>query len=148
MLLYWHWIVFGLILIGVEIFLPSFMALWFGVGAIITGLVLWLIPEMSLAWQLCIWGLTSAVFTVSWFRFVKPKMTDRTKAGMGLETLLGETGMVVKVPVGDQRGQVRFSRPLLGNEEWDILCAEPLEMGDRVAVVELSGNALVVQKRS
>ena len=30
-LLYWHWLVFGMILIIAEIFIPSFTIFWFGV---------------------------------------------------------------------------------------------------------------------
>ena len=37
---YWYWLVFGMALMAVEIFLPSFTALWFGSGAIVVGLLL------------------------------------------------------------------------------------------------------------
>jgi len=34
-ILYWYWLVFGMLLIIAEIFIPSFTVLWFGLGAII-----------------------------------------------------------------------------------------------------------------
>jgi len=37
--------------------------------------------------------------------------------------------------------------PLLGNEEWEFLSNDELAIGDRVMVVEVSGNALVVTKK-
>ena len=46
-LLYWYWLVFGMLLIMAEIFIPSFTVFWFGLGAIIVALVLWLMPDMA-----------------------------------------------------------------------------------------------------
>jgi membrane protein implicated in regulation of membrane protease activity len=34
-LLYWHWLVIGMILVVGEIFIPSFTILWFGLGALV-----------------------------------------------------------------------------------------------------------------
>ena len=34
-LLYWYWLVFGMILIIAELFIPSFTIFWFGLGAIL-----------------------------------------------------------------------------------------------------------------
>ena len=33
-MLYWHWLVFGILLVIAEIFIPSFTIMWFGLGAI------------------------------------------------------------------------------------------------------------------
>ena len=39
-LLYWHWLVLGMLLVAGEIFIPSFNILWFGLGALLVGLLL------------------------------------------------------------------------------------------------------------
>ena len=51
---YWYWLVFGMLLIIAEIFIPSFTVFWFGLGAIIVALFLWLLPDMAVSWQLFI----------------------------------------------------------------------------------------------
>ena len=38
-ILYWHWIVFGILLAGAEIFAPSFFLLWLGVSGVLVGLI-------------------------------------------------------------------------------------------------------------
>lgn len=146
-ILYWHWIVLGILLIGLEIVLPTFMTLWFGIGAIFIGVVLFLFPDLPLAWQLLIWLLDSSALVFLWFKYIQPQMKDRTKAGMGRESLIGETGIVIRVPQDGRRGMLRFPTPILGDDEWEIYCESPLEEGDRVIVIELSGNALVVNKK-
>ncbi|WKE65395.1 NfeD family protein [Gallaecimonas kandeliae] len=144
---YWHWLVFGMLLIIAELFVPSFTIFWFGLGALVVALLLGLSLPLSLAWQLLIWAVASTVFTLLWFRLIKPYMQDKTRAGVAGEAIKGEVGQVIKVPTDDQRGMVRFTTPLLGDDEWHFICQEPVALGDRVAVLDMSGNTLIVEKR-
>ena len=145
-LLYWHWLVFGVALIVLEIFLPSFVVLWFGIAGVIVGVVLWTAPTLPLAAQLLIWLIASIAMAVVWFRYFKPRMTDKTRAGVARDALLGRSGQVIKVPVDGRRGMARFSVPVLGSDEWEIICDEPLVLGDRIFIREFSGNTLIVSK--
>lgn len=143
---YWHWLVFGLVLVGLEIFVPSFTILWFGLGALIVGLLLFLFSGMPLVWQLFIWAVASTAFTWAWFRYFRGLAPDRTKAGLSREAIVGETAQVILAPFGERRGRLRFATPKLGAEEWEFLCEQPVEVGDRVAVTDVSGNTLIVSK--
>lgn len=143
-LLYWHWLVLGMILIMSEIFIPSFTIVWFGLAALAVGGLLGLVPDVSLTMQLLLWAIFSALLTTFWFLVMKPRMLDRTRAGMSREALMGETGQVIRTPEGDRRGVVRFSKPLLGDDEWSFICDEPVQLGDRVQIRDVSGNTLVV----
>ena len=145
-LLYWHWIVFGIGLMLLEIFLGSFFILWFGAAAIVVGLLMVPLPAMSVIAQVLIWAISSTAFAFAWFKLIKPLNTDKTKAGLSKEALLGEIGQVLRVPNGEQRGKVRFPAPVLGSDEWLIISQEELDVGDRVSVIDLSGNALIVKK--
>lgn len=145
-LLYWHWIVFGIALMLTEIFLGSFFIFWFGAAAVVIGLLLIPFPAISVVAQIIMWAVSSTVFAFAWFKLLKPLNVDRTKAGLSREALLGEIGQVLRVPNGEKRGKVRFPVPLLGSEEWLILSQDALNIGDRVSVVDLSGNSLIVEK--
>ena len=48
-LLYWYWLVFGMVLIMAEIFIPSFTIFWFGLAAILVAGVLLLWPELAIS---------------------------------------------------------------------------------------------------
>jgi membrane protein implicated in regulation of membrane protease activity len=74
-------------------------------------------------------------------------MSDRTKAGISREAVLGEAGHVIKVPEEGSRGIVRFATPLLGSDEWPFICEQEVSMGDRVFIKDISGNTLIVEKR-
>ena len=143
---YWHWIVFGIALMLSEIFIGLFFIIWFGAAAIVVGLLLLPLPNMSGTAQLILWAISSASFALAWFKLIKPLNIDKTKAGLSKEALLGEVGQVLQVPSGDKRGKVRFPAPVLGSDEWLIISHEAVSIGDRVSVVDLSGNALIVKK--
>ncbi len=146
-IVYWHWVVFGIFLILMEIVLPSFVALWFGVAAVIVGGVLFLAPDITISTQVMLWTILSILTTWLWFRYLKPLSIDRTKAGLSREAIIGEVGQVLSAPNGERKGILRFPAPILGSDEWQFICLEEvLSSGDRVRVIDLSGNALVVTK--
>lgn len=142
----WHWIVFGFALVISEIFLATFFILWFGAAAIVVGGVFYLKPGISLTEQVLLWTVLSSVLAWGWFRYLKPLSVDRTKAGLSKEAITGEVGQVVVVPTGDKRGKLRFPAPVLGDDEWVIISQDELALGDRVSVVDVSGNSLIVKK--
>lgn len=146
-LMYWHWLVFGMILVAGEIFIPSFTILWFGLGALVVGLLM-LVLELNFPAQILIWTLASVASTILWFKYFKPKMIDRTSAGISRDAVIGESGQVIKVPAEHSRGQVRFTTPVLGDDEWDFICDSEVALGDRVHIKEISGNTLIVVKLS
>ena len=146
-LLYWHWLVFGMLLVAGEIFIPSFTILWFGLGALVVGLLM-LVLELNFPAQILIWTVSSMLCTVLWFKYFKPRMIDKTNAGISRDAAIGEAGQVIKVPTEHSRGQMRFTTPVLGNDEWDFICDSEVALGDRVHIKEISGNTLIVVKLS
>ncbi|MEJ2454759.1 MAG: NfeD family protein [Candidatus Thiodiazotropha sp.] len=143
---YWHWIVFGVLLVLSEIALTTFFILWFGVAAIIVGGILFFAPSLALSWQIFIWTLLSTLLAVAWFKYLKPLSIDRTKAGLSREAIVGEIGQVISVPGEERRGRMRFPAPILGTDEWQIISSDSLAIGDRVRVKDVSGNSLLVEK--
>lgn len=146
-MLWWYWLIFGMILILAEMLVPSFTLFWFGLAAFLVSLLLFFVPGASLSLQIILWALGSIGFTVLWFKFFKPTMTDRTKAGISREAVTGETGIVTRAPRNEIRGIVRFTIPLLGADEWEFICHEDCAVGDRVEITDVSGNTLIVRPR-
>jgi len=146
MIEYWHWIILGIALCTIEIFIASFTVLWFGLGAIVVAIALALWPTLPVAAQLALWAIATSVLALAWFRYFKPRMNDRTKAGISREAAVGQIGMVVQSATEHARGVVRFTVPLLGDSEWPYICETPLREGERCRVVDVFGNALLVEK--
>ena len=140
----WHWLVLGFVLLIVEMFVPTFASLWFGAAAIIVAALLWLIP-IPVSVQIIIWLVLSAIFLVAWFKFIKPLSTDKTKAGLSREATIGQIGMVIQTNLEHDQIKVRFPMPVLGSDEWNCRTTSPVQVGDRIRVIDILGNDLVVQ---
>ncbi len=142
---WWHWIVGGIALMLAELAIPAFFIIWFGLGALLVGLLLLLLPDLSETTQLMFWTLTSIAMVVLWFRVFKPKF-DKTRSGSADGEAIGEIGLLVSAVAPFERGKVRLQRPVLGAEEWACLASEAIAAGERVRVVAVEGNYLKVAK--
>ena len=144
-LLYWHWLVLGLFLIIAEIFIPGFTIMWFGLGAIVVGLVS-LAIDMSFNWQVLLWTVSSVAFTILWFMVIKPKIADRNFEGLARESAIGESGKVIKLPTETSNGRMRFTTAVLGCDEWAFSCDVEVSLGDRLHIKEIAEDVLIVTK--
>lgn len=144
----WHWFVFGVVLIIAEMFLPSFFLLWFGAAAVVVSGVVFVVP-MGASGAILLWLVLSAIFCLAWFKWIQPTFKSRTKAGLGAAVIIGEVGMITKSPSGEHAGVVRFSTPKAGASEW--VCRSqgdlPLAVGERVEIVNIVGNELLVKRK-
>ncbi len=144
----WHWLVFGIVLMIGEMFVPTFALLWFGAAALVVALLSFAVPMSFLA-AVIVWLIVSVLFCAAWFKFIKPLSKDRTKAGLGAAVIIGETGLIVKPPFEGATGLVRFNTPKAGASEWACRSqdAAALQVGDRVVIVDVLGNELLVAKK-
>ncbi len=143
---WWYWIIAGFCLIGLELIVPSFTIIWFGLGALVVGILVALWPGFPVAGQVLLWSLASICFTVMWFKYLKPK-TDRSHAGMSKEGIVGETGIIIRGTEDSYgKGIVRFRISVLGADEWVCFAEKVLKVGDSVRVVDIEGQILKVVK--
>ena len=143
---WWHWIIAGFCLIGLELVVPSFTIVWFGLGALVVGVLKVVWPGFPLAGQILLWSAASICFTVVWFKIIKPGK-NRTHAGMSKEGIVGETGIIIRGTDDSYgKGVVRFRISVLGADEWGCYADTVLHVGDNVRVVDIEGQILKVTK--
>jgi len=70
---WWYWIIAGFGLIVLELFIPSFTIIWLGMGALAVGLMKSVWPGFPLIGQIIMWIVCSVLFTIMWFKYLKPK---------------------------------------------------------------------------
>jgi len=116
--------------------------IWFGIGALAVALLLAL-TTIGLTAQLAIWLVISLALVAAWFKVFKPNM-HKTKVGMADAGVVGEIGVLVRDVAPFAKGQVRFQKPLLGDDVWDCIADEAIRNGERVRVLEVEGSFLKV----
>jgi membrane protein implicated in regulation of membrane protease activity len=137
----WTWVVVGLILLALEVVLPGTFFLWFGVSAILIGIVALIFP--ALAWQaeLIAFVVLAVVLVIVGRRYyggglgrIRPTgLNERAQNLVGRETMLSE-------PVVDGRGRIRVDDTV-----WRVTGPD-MPSGSRVKVVGADGSVLRIEK--
>lgn len=141
-LAWWHWAVGGIVLIVAELAVPSFVLIWFGVGALAVALLV-VAAAPGLTAQLAVWLVVSLILVAAWFKVFKPNM-HKTRIGMADANVVGEVGMLVRAVAPFEKGQVRFQKPVLGSDVWECIADEAIKSGERVRVLDVEGSFLKV----
>lgn len=141
-LAWWHWAVGGIVLILSELAVPSFVLIWFGLGALVVALAL-AVAGIGLTVQLALWLAVSLVLIAAWFKVFKPNM-HKTRIGMADANVVGEVGMLVRDVAPFEKGQVRFQKPILGDDVWACIADESIKSGERVRVLAVEGSFLKI----
>jgi membrane protein implicated in regulation of membrane protease activity len=141
-ILWWHWLVLGLLLAILELAASGgFYVLFFGVGAILVGLLAAAGLAGSIWMQFFLFTLLSILSLVV-FRGRLLKTVQREPQSPGVDTLIGEVGAAISTIVPGEVGQVEL-RGSLWSAKNDALM--PLPTGARCRVVSVEGLLLHVE---
>jgi len=139
--LWWHWIVFGIVLLIVEMSTGTFFMLGLGVAAILVGIIDTLLGT-SFTVELSIWIVLSILAIAVWFKWFRElPVTDSGQSNYRLDTL----GTVLEEIHPHARGKVTFDTPVLGNTSWHATSKVDLLKNTRVKIVEVNGQLIEVK---
>jgi membrane protein implicated in regulation of membrane protease activity len=138
---FWHWWIFGALLLILEVMAPGAFFLWIGVSAGVTGLALLVFPSMGWEYQFLIFALFSIVSIVAWRRYLKsrPIETDKPALNRRGEQYIGRT-LTLAEPIVNGMGKVR-----LADTTWKIEGVDMPE-GTKVTVTGVDGTILKVEQ--
>lgn len=136
----WHWLVFGIALVILEVFVPGTFFLWMGVAALATGGLLYLVPTLAWEWQLLIFALISATTIVVWRYWMRrhPVVTDQPALNRRGEQYIGRV-FVLQTAIENGVGRIRVDDTL-----WKVHGPDAAA-GARVRVVGVEGIVLKVE---
>ncbi len=140
-ILWWHWIVFGIALLILDMSMGTFFILGLGIAAIIVG-VLDTFLDISFTVELTIWMILSILAIAAWFKwFREHPVTDSGQSNYRLDTL----GIVMEDIQPHSRGKVTFDTPVLGNTSWHAISKVDIDKGSRVKIVQINGQLIEVE---
>jgi membrane protein implicated in regulation of membrane protease activity len=138
--IWWLWMALAAVLVIGEIFTEGFFLLWFGVAAVLAGVLA--IFDVGPVWQWAVFVVASAVlFAVS--RRFADRFTHKQPPGIGADRLIGRLGVVLAdIDNLENVGKVRIDK-----EEWRAESDDNsrITAGTRVEVIRLDGTHAVVR---
>ena len=141
---WWHWLVLGIALVIAELAVPAFFLIWFGLGGLLVGLALLVLPLGGTA-QIALWVAASLAMVFLWFKVFR-RGEFKTLIGQSDAHVLGEIGLLSQAVAPFEWGRVRFQKPVLGADKWVCRADEAIAAGERVKVVAVEGSFLKVSK--
>jgi len=140
---YWHWWVFGIILIILELFLPGAFFLWMGIAAGLVGLILVIAPDMGWQYQVMIFAVVSVISIVVWRNYLNkhPTPTDRPTLNMRGEQYVGRI-FTLQEPIVNGNGKIKVDDTM-----WKIE-GDDCDVGSKIKVIKTDGAVLRVEKVS
>jgi hypothetical protein len=137
---FWHWLVLGLVFVGIEPFVPGTFFLWMGISAAAVGALLWLVPALSLELQLLAFALLSVATIVLSRRYLlrHPIESDEPNLNRRGAQYVGRA-FTLQEPVVNGRGRLRVDDTV-----WRIE-GEDCAAGTRVEVTGVEGTLLRVK---
>ncbi len=141
-LLYWHWIVLGFLLLVVEMLAPGAIIMWFGVGALIVGGIIYLLPDLPWEWQIFIFAIFSLSSVFIWKKLTKGSKDDNTESGTLNQRGKALVGRRVPLKEAIVNG---IGRVQIDDTFWRVE-GEDLVEGELVTVTSSDGATLKVNK--
>lgn len=141
---YYIWLILGVVALVAEMMLPTFFALFAGVGFLFAALVAFLLPA-SLFWQLII---ASVFMIIGAVVFKKRGIGDDAQDSVGTHNeFVGIKGIALNALSPHQEGEVNLFEPVLGGRHWPAVSVEgEIESNAEIRIVKVSGNTLIVEK--
>jgi membrane protein implicated in regulation of membrane protease activity len=131
------WIIIGLVLAALEMVVPGFILIWFGVAGVVTGILAFFIK--SAYWQLGIFAVLSGILVIA-SQIISRRMSKPGSDPVGATRLIGVEGTVLRPIAPPEMGRVK----VLG-EEWRAESKTALEEGTKVKITSVEGTHLVVE---
>ncbi|BDU20338.1 NfeD family protein [Dyella sp. GSA-30] len=140
--LHYLWWILALILIAIEVVLPGYFMLWIGIAAAATGVVVLVLPDMSMLAQAVTFAvLAFASCAVYWYA-LRPRLQRSEPGDERLnrrgEQLIGRRYVLIEAIVNG-RGKAR-----VGDGQW-LVSGPDLPLGTTVEVVDVDGTTLKVR---
>lgn len=140
---WWGLIALGALLVVVEIFSMAFIVMWFGIGAMLTGLLTLFVPDMDLGLQLLLAGLMGGVLMY----LLRDRFVSKGNAEMEtLHTFSAGKGTLVVTKEGNVTVHCNGTYWRIGNLE--ELAGYELETGLAVQVSRFENNAAYIDPQS
>ncbi len=139
---FWHWLVLGLLLIVAEAFVFGAVLLWFGIAALVVGVLTFLIPTLIWMPSILVWAGLSLLLVFGWQPYRKknpakdnaPTINRRGEQIVGRHFTLGRD-------IVNGAGELHVD-----DTRWKLVSHHDLPAGSKVKVIAVEGTSLRVEE--
>lgn len=138
------WLTIGLVLVAVEVIVPHFVVFWFGIGGLITALLVFLGVLNTAEAQWLTFVVSSGVFLLLWFTLFNKIFKFKLKEDHLDPTLANLAGKALTKIEPHRKGMVELYDQFHGIKKWAALSSVMIEEGAEIVVQGAKGIQLYV----
>ncbi|MEE9342537.1 MAG: NfeD family protein [Gammaproteobacteria bacterium] len=138
-LTYWHWWIFAIALLLLELFAPGAFFLWLSIAAGIVGLLLMVAPETSWQIQMIVFAVLSVISIFVWRKYFRGHLSDTDQPTLNRrgEQYIGRV-FTLDEAIVDGKGKIRVD-----DSTW-IVNGDDCAAGTKVVVNGVNSTILHV----
>lgn len=138
---FWHWFVFGAILMVLEVMVMGMFLLWIGLAAILVGIIMLVVPGLTWPLAFCFWAIMSVASVAGWVAYRKRNPAAAQNNGLNQRgsELVGQE-YILSAAIENGKGEVRA-----GDTMWRVVSDTDIPGGTRIRVTGLDGTSLRVE---
>ena len=138
------WILVGLAIMSMELFMPGFILVFFGLGAVLVGVLLLLVP-LGINTQLILFPIISIVLLVSFRRYAQGyfigRVSNANPTGAPVDVNIGQTAVVTEdILPNSPRGKVEYH-----GTSWNADADAEIKKGVKVVIIDRHDLTLKVR---
>ena len=137
------WLLCGVIGLALELILPGLIVLFFGCGALLTGIATWIFPSLQIEGQLIVFVVSSVVLLLVFRKMLRNRFFNRSKESDDelADEYIGKTAVAL-TDFANGHGEVEFK-----GSKWEALSADEIRKGDTVVISSRESIKLTVEKK-
>ena len=139
--LFWYWWVLAFAFLILEMLTPGFFFMWLAVSGLITGLIVWLLPTISLNIQVFIFSVFSVLAVTAWRLYGKkyPTVSDQPLLNKRGAQYIGRI-FSLHEPIINGQGKIKVDDSI-----WKVH-GEDCDIQIKVKVTGIRGTVFEVEK--
>lgn len=138
----WVWLAIVVVAVVLEFATAQLVSVWFAVGGVVS-LLLSIIPNFSVVWQVVIFGLVSGALLLSLRSITKRWLSKKSEGRTNLSLIIGQRVKLLTPCDQDTLGSTKINDIVWSVQEQD---GKSIDIGGYAEVVKISGNKLIVKK--
>ncbi|MBR4350367.1 MAG: NfeD family protein [Bacteroidales bacterium] len=137
------WLLCGVIGLALELILPGLIVLFFGCGALLTGIATWIFPSLQIEGQLIVFVVSSVVLLLVFRKMLRNRFFNNSKESDDelADEYIGKAAVAL-TDFANGHGEVEFK-----GSKWEALSADEIRKGDTVVISSRESIKLTVEKK-
>lgn len=70
-IVFWYWFVLTVLFLVIEVVVPAFFFLWMSVASLITDIIVWIVPDLTMDIQIVIFSVLAVLAIIAWWLWGK-----------------------------------------------------------------------------